>query len=313
MHRFAFVALCLLTLTVSPATARTLNGFDISNATVPASAILRGGPPRDGIPALFKPRYTVADQADFLRPEDRVLGVVVDDVALAYPIKILNWHELVNGEVNGNPFLISYCPLCGTGMAFSALVKEQRLQFGVSGLLYNSDVLFYDRQSDSLWSQILGQAVSGSMVGEKLQQLPLQHTSWKKWLADYPTTKVLASDQGYSRDYDADPYAGYEESRALYFKVAHKAPRRFHTKEKVLGVQLDNQTRAYPFIELRKHGKAKFTDQLAGQNFVVNWDLANNSASITNLRGTPISSTIAFWFAWYAFHPDTEIFKAGSE
>ncbi len=234
-------------------------------------------------------------------------------MSIAYPIKILNWHELVNDEVNGKPFLISYCPLCGTGMAFAALIAEQRLHFGVSGLLYNSDVLFYDRQSDSLWSQILGQAISGPLVGEKLQQLPLQHTSWKKWRADHPAAKVLTDNQGYTRDYRDDPYLGYEKSRALYFKVAHKAPRSYHPKEKVLGVRLDNKTRAYPFTELRKQAKARFSDQLAGQNYIVNWDVDNNSASITDLQGEALSSTIAFWFAWYAFHPKTEIFKAESE
>ncbi|MGI9285126.1 MAG: DUF3179 domain-containing protein [Pseudomonadales bacterium] len=311
MNLFASTLCCLLILSAGPATASKLNGFDVSNATVPASAILRGGPPRDGIPALSQPHYIAAEKAAFLQAEDRVLGIVVDGVSLAYPIKILNWHELVNDSVNGKPFLISYCPLCGTGIAFSALVKGQRLEFGVSGLLYNSDVLFYDRQQDSLWSQILGEAITGPLLGEKLRQLPLQHTSWKKWRADYPATRVLADKQGHRRDYRDDPYSGYEKSRALYFKVAHKAPRRYHTKERVLGVRLDNQTRAYPFIELHKQGKATFTDQLAGQHYIVNWDADNNSASITDLKGTPLSSTVAFWFAWYAFHPDTEIFEAG--
>lgn len=313
MRRFAFIVIFTIALVASAASGASLNGFDISNASVSQSAILRGGPPRDGIPALFNPNYIKADQADYLYPEERVLGILIDGLPLAYPVKILNYHELVNDDGHGSPFLISYCPLCGTGMAFSSLIKGKPLQFGVSGLLYNSDVLFYDKQSDSLWSQIMSQAITGPMVGEKLQQLPLQHTTWEKWRADHPATKVLSYRQGYSRDYHTNPYGDYEKVTRLYFDVAHKAPGRYHSKEKVLGMRLGNQARAYPFVELGKYGKDTFTDQLGGQRFVVNWDADNNSASITDLQGAAMNSTTAFWFAWYAFHPDTEIFEAASK
>lgn len=290
-------------------TSQTLNGFDLSNLSVPLDAIDHGGPPRDGIPAIYQPKYLPADKANFLRPDDRVLGFSIDGIYRAYPIFILNWHELVNSEINKQPYLISYCPLCGTGMAFSSMVHGQHLQFGVSGLLYSSDVLFYDRQSDSLWSQIHRRAISGKWLGESLEQLPLEHTTWKKWREKHPQTQVLSNRLGYKREYRNDPYRGYEKSKQLFFKVAHKIPKEYHPKERVLGLIVNGKAKAYPFAELRKQGQAIFMDEFNGQSFQIRWDQSNNSAHILDLDGKPIVTTIAFWFAWYAFYPETKIFR----
>ncbi|MES9860025.1 MAG: DUF3179 domain-containing (seleno)protein, partial [Candidatus Thiodiazotropha sp. 4PDIVS1] len=136
------------------------NGFDLSSASIKVSEVLSGGPPRDGIPAIDQPEFVSSDEADFLTPDDRILGVVRNGVAKAYPISILNWHEIVNDVFDDEPVVITFCPLCGTGMAFEAMIDRQTLTFGVSGLLYNSDVLLYDRHSESLWSQIMKQSIS---------------------------------------------------------------------------------------------------------------------------------------------------------
>lgn len=288
---------------------KSLNGFDITHADVPISAIKHGGPPRDGIPAINEPNYIHAEQADFMRADDRVLGFVSDGTAIAFPLFIMNWHELVNDQIDGQPFVISYCPLCGTGMAFSSTLDGDRLIFGVSGLLYNSDVLFYDKQSESLWSQIRRQAITGTHRGRTLEQLPLAHTTWERWQQQHPSTKVLTPEQGYSRNYRKDPYRGYETSRALFFEVAHKIPKEYHTKEKVLGVLINGQAKAYPFIELRKQDKARFNDIFADKPLVVRWDKNSATASIEDAKGNPVVTTVAFWFAWYAFHPDTAIFR----
>jgi len=134
--------------------ARTLNGFDLRDALVPPQAIEAGGPPRDGIPAIDEPRFVEAAHAG-LTDRDRVLGLALGADARAYPVRILNWHEVVNDRVDGQPVAITYCPLCGTGMAFDARIDGQATRFGVSGLLYNSDVLLFDRRTESLWSQIV--------------------------------------------------------------------------------------------------------------------------------------------------------------
>ncbi|MBT8435199.1 MAG: DUF3179 domain-containing protein [Gammaproteobacteria bacterium] len=289
--------------------AGSSNGFDLSNATLPREQILHGGPPRDGIPALSSPKLIAAIDADYLRPTDRVVGITLKDQPRAYPIAILNWHEIVNDEIDGQRFAVTYCPLCGTAVAFDATIEGRPTDFGVSGLLYNSDVLLYDRDTESLWSQILSESVAGARVGQKLTTLPISHTTWRDWLEQYPNTMVLSDDTGHSRDYQRDPYAGYEESRHTYFAVNNEAPDSYHPKEIVVGLEVDGVYKAYPFIELDKQGKSQFSDNINGTRFDFAWDSANRSVTITDTGGQEVASIQGFWFAWFAFHPDTEIFK----
>jgi hypothetical protein len=162
------------------------NGFDLSDSLVQVAEIHGGGPARDGIPALDHPAFIAADQALFLTPNDRVLGLSRHGVAKAYPIAILNWHEVVNDQFGAEPLVVTFCPLCGTGMAFLATVDGRALKFGVSGLLYNSDVLLYDRQTESLWSQIMTTAISGPLKGQRLTMTPVAHTTWADWRQRYP-------------------------------------------------------------------------------------------------------------------------------
>ena len=190
----------LLLLAAVTTSGQSLNGFDLSNASLPVSQILSGGPPRDGIPAIDRPRFIAARQAAFLGDDDRVLGVYHKGIARAYPIRILNWHEIVNDQFAGEAVVVSFCPLCGTGTAFSTLHGKAKT-FGVSGLLYNSDLLLYDRETESLWSQIAATAISGPLRGEGLTLLPVAHTTWADWRKRYPDTTVLSTDTGYSRDY----------------------------------------------------------------------------------------------------------------
>lgn len=306
MLRLIFIFLLFFSVL---ANSTTMNGFDLSGAAVPITEIQHGGPPRDGIPAINQPHYVSANEADFMRLDDRVLGLELKGQAYAYPLFIMNWHEIVNDQISGKAFVVSYCPLCGTGMAFESKVQGRRLVFGVSGLLYNSDVLFYDKATESLWSQIRRQAIVGPSKGLSLKQLPLQHTLWFKWQQQYPNTRVLTPNQGHKRNYRRDPYRGYETSRKLFFDVAHKISREYHPKEQVLGVLIDDRAKAYPFKELLKKDKKQFADTLAGRSFIVKWDKETNTASVEDMQGKLIVSTVAFWFAWYAFHPETEIFR----
>lgn len=286
------------------------NGFDLQNALIDTDKILAGGPAKDGIPAIDDPKFIAATKANHLQANDRILGIEMNGTTKAYPIGILNWHEIVNDEIDGNNFAVTYCPLCGTGVAFSSNVQGKNLDFGVSGLLYNSDVLLYDRQSESLWSQILSKAVTGELKGQKLKKLPVTHTSWSDWINTHPDTLVLSDQTGYSRDYRRNPYSGYENSRALYFQVANKAPAYFHPKERVIGLEVGDKFKAYPFSEIDKAGKSKFTDEFAEQQFTINWSSKNQQASIADASGNQIAAIEGFWFAWFAFHPDTEIFRA---
>jgi len=288
--------------------AAELNGFDLSGALVPASEIFQGGPPKDGIPSLDRPKFVAAGEAGFLMPAARVLGIVRGGVAKAYPIAILNWHEVVNDRFGPEPVVVTFCPLCGTGMAFRAELDGRALQFGVSGLLYNSDVLLYDRQTQSLWSQILARAISGTMKGRKLDPLVIAHTSWEDWRARHPETLVLSTATGHRRNYGRNPYLGYETSREILFPVAFRAEG-FHPKERVLGLEVDGKFKAYPFVELGKaNGEVK--DEIGGSNITVRFDARHQSATAMDAAGRELPAVTAFWFAWYAFHPDTEVFRA---
>lgn len=288
------------------------NGFVLGQGLIPPQQIFKGGPAKDGIPAIDKAEFINAHDADFLQAGDRILGIEINGVAKAYPVSILNWHEVVNDAINEVSFTITYCPLCGTGMAFNSDVNGQTLSFGVSGLLYNSDVLLYDRESESLWSQILGKAVTGKYKGTKLGMLPLSHTTWSDWKRHNPSTLVLSRNTGNSRNYDNDPYKGYESSQNLYFPVLNKAPARYHPKERVLGLTVGETYKAYPFIELNKHDRSRFTNSVNGKTFIVHWNKDEQAGHITNNEGILVPAIQAYWFAWYAFHPDTLVFTAST-
>ena len=305
---FHLVAALLTWLTLAVGVqAQTMNGFDLSESLVPADEIHHGGPPKDGIPAIDRPRFVAASRADFLEPGDAVLGIMHRGDARAYPIRILNWHEVVNDRIGGQPVAITYCPLCGSGVAFVAEHDGAVLNFGVSGLLYNSDVLLYDRASQSLWSQLMGRAVSGRMKGTLLTALPLAHTNWADWRAMHPASQVLTPDTGYGRNYDRDPYAGYAKQDTLYFPVAFRSAG-YHPKERVLGVSVGKAFKAYPFAELHK-APAVFEDTLDGQQISIRFDKRAERAQAYDTDGAPLSATTLYWFAWYAFHPDTAVFS----
>ena len=305
-------ALWVSCLSVATPAAPSLNGFDLSDTLVPAREILRGGPPRDGIPALDAPRFlSAAEAAREVKDDDRVLGLALGGEAHAYPIAIMNWHEIVNDTIAGLPVVVTYCPLCGSGIAFERRIDGRTRRFGVSGLLYNSDVLLYDRESESLWSQLLGRAVSGPMKGRRLVPIALEHTRWGRWRTGHPGTRVLSRRTGYDRDYDRDPYAGYRRSRRLVFPVAG-TDRRYHPKETVVGLVIDGRARAWPFSELARVA-SPLRDRLAGRPLRVEFDVADGSARIVDGEGRRLAAVTAFWFAWIAFHPDTEVFHATRE
>lgn len=285
--------------------AATMNGFDIESSLIAEDEIHHGGPPRDGIPAISSPQFIAANEADWLNPSDRVIGIDIEGERRAYPIRILNYHEIVNDRIGDTAFVITYCPLCGTGVAFDAEAAGKVREFGVSGLLYNSDVLLYDRQSESLWSQIMSMAVSGPLAGTRLRQIPIQHTHWGRWRNEGDTL-VLSLDTGYRRDYNRSPYGSYEEDRELYFPVNARSTR-YHPKERVIGFELDGRFKAYPFVELSKV-ESPLEDVFGGLELVVSFDASTRSGEIRDNRGRLLPSINSYWFAWYAFHPETEVF-----
>ncbi|MCM2306741.1 MAG: DUF3179 domain-containing protein [Sulfuritalea sp.] len=292
-----------------PATAQEMNGFDLKGSLIPVEQILSGGPDKDGIPSIDKPDFVSAGFAAFLRNEDQVLGLVRGATARAYPLPILNWHEVVNDRFGKDPVVITFCPLCGTGVAFDARIAGRELSFGVSGLLYNSDVLLYDRQTNSLWSQLLGQAISGPLKGQRLTMLPLTHTSWADWRKAQPATQVLSTNTGTARPYLRNPYEGYEKDEDLMFPVQFRAAG-FHPKERVLGIKVGGRSKAYPFVELGKTA-GEFRDRIGDATLTIRFDRKAGRATAHGADGKQIAAVVGYWFAWYAFNPATEVFRAG--
>lgn len=284
------------------------NGFDLSNSSISAEKILPGGPVKDGIPSIDSPQFIPVEQVSWLKGDEQVLSLSINGVTRAYPIAILNWHEIVNDNISGSPVVVSYCPLCGTGMAFSAKVDGRALEFGVSGLLYNSDVLLYDRQTESLWSQLMTESVSGPMQGSKLEMLALHQMTWAAWQKRYSDGQVLSRDTGYVRDYARSPYAQYDDISAIYFPVEFLS-RAYHPKERVLGVEVAGKFKAYPFAELAKHGGDRIEDKFNGVDFEIQFDVISRTGEVRLKAGDlPQPAVNAFWFAWYTFHPDTQVF-----
>jgi len=279
--------------------------FDLSRSSIPTEEILSGGPPKDGIPALIDPAVVSAEAATYLRADNRVLGVAMGNQARAYPIRVLNWHEVVNDQLSGTPIVVTYCPLCGTGMVFRAGQQGRRVLFGVSGLLYNSDVLLYDRETESLWSQLKMEAVTGRRLGEKLEWLPAQHTTWQAWRTAHPQTEVLSLKTGYQRDYDRDPYTGYAGRSRLMFPVRHQDDR-LSPKAWVAGVLINGQPKAYALNRLKSAGS--FEDAVGGQAIRIVYDATSRSVQVTDAANKPLPVVQAYWFAWVAFYPETLLY-----
>lgn len=304
--RFVFVAIAVLvagTGLAAPAFAK--NGFDLSNSVIDKRKILSGGPPRDGIPAIDNPHFVAAGAVDFLQDNDIVIGLVRGIVARAYPTRILVWHEVVNDTVAGDAVAVTYCPLCGTGMVFDRNIDGQEKSFGVSGLLFQSDVLLYDRESESLWSQLGLKAISGSAVGATLTWLPAEHLTWAAWKAKYPHSEVLSTNTGHRRNYGGQAYASYFASDDIMFPVP-QTRRELPNKEKVIGVIFGNEAKAYPLARLPAQA---ITDTVGGQQIKVHYEADKQAVRITNTNGDLLPSVVAFWFAWQAFYPQTTLWQ----
>jgi hypothetical protein len=242
-----------------------------------ARNIQSGGPPKDGIPPIDKPKYIPAAEAEkFLKPNDIVFGLAYQGVLKAYPQKILVWHEIVNDEVKGEKLSITYCPLTGSAVGFRGRSRDgSMLTFGTSGKLVNSNLLMYDRQADSQWPQILAMAIDGKNKGTALDEIPLDWTRWSRWRERHPQTLVLSTDTGHLRTYGRDPYGSYDkpgtyyDSGSPFFPVMAK-DNRFSPKEVVVGVKANGGRMAIQKQALRR--KSVVNTSLGGLPLVAIYD-----------------------------------------
>jgi hypothetical protein len=192
-------------------------------------------------------------------------------------------------------------------VVYSRKIEEKELTFGVSGRLYKSNVLLYDHQSESLWSQLMNQAISGPMVGKKLTKLAAVRTKWKSWKKINPSTLVLSDDTGYYRNYTVDPYEGYYRIGTMMFPVGD-VRRDLAAKERVLGVEVKQKAKAYPLEWLRAN-PGILKDQVGDEPIHIEVNLEGDVVAVKDQKGNSIPSTFAYWFAWQAFHPDTSVYR----
>ncbi len=216
---------------------------------IPRSDIVDGGPGKDGIPSIDDPNFTLATNIGHLDPSDLVIGIKIGDEVRAYPHKILDYHEIVNDQLLNTPVCVTYCPLTGTAIAWNRVINGEVTEFGVSGLLYKNNLIPYDRQTDSEWSQMLNLSVHGENKGFNVETFNIVEAKWSTWLNSYPSSKVLSLQTGYSRDYNRYPYGDYKtDDDFLLFPVGNKDDR-LPNKERVHGIEIDSSYVAYPIKE----------------------------------------------------------------
>ncbi|MCB1743549.1 MAG: DUF3179 domain-containing protein [Gammaproteobacteria bacterium] len=240
------------------ATAQTLQSSewprtDFSRHLVPLDEIRAGGPPRDGIPAIDEPRFVDTTEAiDWLDPDEPVIVVSVGEQTRAYPIQILIWHEIVNDTLGDVPIAVTFCPLCNASIVFERTLGERVLDFGTTGRLRKSDLVMYDRQSESWWQQFSGRAIVGELAGERLPRVPARIVSFKDFRTAFPKAQVLSRDTGHRRSYGHNPYRGYDSIDARPFLFTDPLDPRLPAMERVLSITLGTRPYLYPFSRLRQ-------------------------------------------------------------
>ena len=325
----------------------------ISGFSVDPSKIQDGGPAPDGIPPLTNPQFTQNLELAGIFPDSLVVGVKVGDDVRAYPHQILDWHEVVNDtftvDDQQQQMTLSYCPLTGSAMMWKGFAQSTNKTFGTSGLLFNSNLVMYDRETNSLWSQMLEQSIRGSAVLDIPEKVQVVETTWQTWQAMYPETILMTENTGFSRPYGTYPYGSFRTDQSLIFNVDNSNDLRLHRKARVLGINVGDSSKVYPVADFGD-SVSLIQDQVGGmdvvaagsstQNFAVlfnrqledcttldftpvqnqlpivmtdnegtQWDVFGHAVSgpRTGTKLEKTNSYIAYWFAWTAFFPGTEI------
>jgi hypothetical protein len=224
---------------------------DFSKTLVDLAEIQSGGPPKDGIPAIDHPRFvTPAQAAAWLDPREPVIVVALEGKARAYPLQILVWHEIVNDVLAGIPISVTFCPLCNATLVFDRRHEGRLLDFGTTGRLRKSDLVMYDRQTETWWQQFTGKAIVGTLAGSTLEQIPASIVAFEDFRRAHPDAEVLSKDTGHTRDYGSNPYAGYDDVDSHPFLFNDEVDPRLRAMERVLNITIGDIHRLYPFSTL---------------------------------------------------------------
>jgi len=265
--------------------------------------LLQGCPRKDCIPSIDNPEYeSIASANEWLGDQDVIFALDYKGVQRGYAQKILNRHEIVNDVVASDPLAITFCPLCGSALAFDRTVNSEVTEFGVSGKLHNNDLIMYDRNTDSLWQQITGEAIVGELFGVRLKQVPLSGMRWTDFKEEFPNAEVLAR-AGAGRQYDAYPYGDYEQDPSPLFPMEYDQT--IHPKTVVYGLEHEGEFKAYPQDKIKE--EATIEDNLGGVAFKISYN-GGDIEAINLETGEEAVLTRLFWFAWKAFRPGTDLY-----
>ncbi|MCG8361426.1 MAG: DUF3179 domain-containing protein [Kiloniellales bacterium] len=285
---------------------------DFAKHSINLGEILSGGPPKDGIPSIDAPEFVKVSTAEDLAPREPVIGLTVNGESRAYPLRILTWHEIVNDEIGGVPVAVTYCPLCNAAIVFDRRVEGQVLEFGTTGKLRRSDLVMYDRTTESWWQQFLGEAIVGELTGTKLDMLPARLEAWERFAARHPDGLVLVPNNPNMRRYGANPYVGYD-SAARPFLYIGDYPEGIEPMAYVVAVG----EQAWSLDLLRERGQVESGD------LVLTWEAGKSSALdsraiaegrdignvVVQKKGEDVVYDLTFAFVFHAFRPDGTIHK----
>ena len=259
--------------------------------------IFSGGPPRDGIPPIDNPRFESVDSADeWIEDLEPVILLDHENEVRGYPLQIMTWHEIINDEVNGDPIVVTFCPLCNTALVFSRpVIDGVTLTFGTSGNLRFSDLVMWDRQTESWWQQFTGEAIVGDLTGYKLDSIPAAIISWADFKSKYPDSLVLSNDTGFQRSYGRNPYSGYDNINSYPFAFTGDLDGELPAMARVVGIRLDDgQGGAFSLETLREN--QVLNENLGGSPVVLFWKSGTASAldSSSIADGRDIGTTAVF-------------------
>jgi hypothetical protein len=295
---------------------------DFAKREVPLSEFLSGGPPKDGIPAIDSPRFLPVGAVDFVRPQEPVIELIVDGQARAYPIQILIWHEIVNDTVAGVPVAVTFCPLCNTALVFDRRVNGTVLDFGTTGKLRHSDLVMYDRQTESWWQQFGGEGLVGEHAGKRLELLPARIVAWRDFASRHPNGRVLSRETGHGRPYGSNPYEGYDDvDSPPIAPVPNPDDKRLPPKERVVFIERGSDALVVPYSVLERKRVVQVT--VGGERLVVRWrpGVASPLDSPMVAEGREVGAAEVlrdgrlvefeepFWFVVAAFRPRARVVR----
>lgn len=293
-----------------PAWVREFPKADFSRSSIDFDEILSGGPPRDGIPAIYEPKFENPDKV-VLGPDEPVIGVILNGIAKAYPRRILMWHEIVNDRIGDVPVAVTYCPLCNSAIVFDRRIAGRVLTFGTTGRLRMSDLVMYDAETESWWQQFLGEGIIGDMTGVKLKAIPARLESFTNYKKRAPKGLVLVPNGRHVRDYGRNPYVLYDQQNAPYDLFQGPLPDYINPMARVVVVS----ERAWSLELLRKNGEIRDGDLTlrwqAGQNSALQSSEITEGRDVGNVtvtrNGADEVYDVTFAFVFNAFYPEKRI------